>query len=497
MDRHQSESPAEQEPPKGDPRAWIGLAGALLYGLMMRVEAARGTSLWLDELHTLHHAAAPSLGALLEGLRADNHPPLSFVLVRASRALFGEGELALRLPALAAGAAAVWLVYRLARRTLDRWWHGVAPWLVAASSLHLVASAEARMYSLLALWALLWIDGALGLAERERGGALRVGAATALGLLTHYHCLHVLAVLGGAGLVALPRGRRLALIGAAAGGALAAAPWYAYGFLTQLGHEMPPGGSTASLRRLAEGMVHLLFHNASLAGPAKPLFVAAGGLALVLAALGAARLVRAQQPAKRRAGILVGAAVFALPAWAALVAMILPRAGFHWTYLTASAPPLALLIAAAAEPGGRLPRLRLGAVFAVLLAAVLLASKNANAPSREDYRGAVRHVLTHGQPDDVVIAADWQPPLFEHGRAWDYYAPRLGDPAALPPRLAVEQGFVLEEPERLAGAPRAYLLGRSLKPDAPVLASLRQHYAQEEVHRFGEAIFLHVFWTPR
>ena len=64
----------------------LALAGL---ALLLRALPAARASLWLDELHTLYHASQPDLAAFFAGLRADNHPPLSFLLVRASRGLFG------------------------------------------------------------------------------------------------------------------------------------------------------------------------------------------------------------------------------------------------------------------------------------------------------------------------------------------------------------------------------------------------------------------------
>lgn len=51
-----------------------------------------------DEVHTRFHASAASLGELFANLRLDNYPPLGFLLVRVSRNLMGDSELALRAP---------------------------------------------------------------------------------------------------------------------------------------------------------------------------------------------------------------------------------------------------------------------------------------------------------------------------------------------------------------------------------------------------------------
>jgi hypothetical protein len=99
-------------------------------------------------------------------------------------------------------------------------------------------------------------------------------------------------------------------------------------------------------------------------------------------------------------------------------------------------------------------------------------------------------VLAEARPGDVVLAADWQPELFPHGLGWRYYSAGAPDP---PEDLAVGPGFAVERPERLDAAPRAFLVGRSLKPDAAVLQTLRARFPRERVERFGEALFVHVF----
>src|SRR5579872_5261475 len=58
--------------------------------------------LWLDELITLHIARLGSVGAIWNALAqgADPNPPVTHVLVHYARLMFGDHELAYRLPAL-------------------------------------------------------------------------------------------------------------------------------------------------------------------------------------------------------------------------------------------------------------------------------------------------------------------------------------------------------------------------------------------------------------
>ena len=85
-------------------------------GLGLRLANSAWGSLKLDDFHSLYHARAADLGTFFRILRQDNHPPLSFLLVRAARALAGESPWALRLPALLAGLGTFALVWRLGER---------------------------------------------------------------------------------------------------------------------------------------------------------------------------------------------------------------------------------------------------------------------------------------------------------------------------------------------------------------------------------------------
>jgi hypothetical protein len=450
--------------------------------------AARA-SLWLDEFHTLYHAAQPDLGALFSGLRADNHPPLSFLLVRVSRALCGESEFALRLPSVLAGAAGVLVAARITRRLSGARVLWAGPLLAAASALHVAASAEARMYALLALCVLWWVERGLSLADGGRGAA-GLAVATFAGLHTHYHFLHALCVLLPVLLALSPRPARTRILLAGAAAALASAPWYAYGFTVQLTHDLPPGGSGASVRRLLEGFVHLLFHGASSAGSLKPVLAAAGLAATLGAAAATSRFLRHHDARVRRAGALLAAAAIALPAWSALAAALLPRAGFNWMYLAASSIPFALLVATEMDAPLPLARTRAAAAGGVLIAALSLGAVQAAGKARDDYRGASEYVLSEARKGDVVLAADWQPALFPQGLGWCYYAARS---RATVETLGVNAGFAVEAPELLDGVARAFLVGRSLKPEAAVLATLRSRFPRERVVRFGESLFVHVF----
>jgi len=488
-------------PPEG-PTA-RGLAALTALALLLRGVQARGASLWLDELHTWHHATAPSVGALLDGLRADNHPPLSFLLVRASRALFGGSELALRLPSVLCGAACVVVAARIARFLPSPRARTLAPLLVAVSSLHVAASGEARMYAPYALLCALALLGALRLVARgERRGAWILAGSLALAFHTHYHAVYVAALLFGA-VLALGRARCARALAVPSLVALAACvPWAVWGLAPQLRHELAPGGSEVGLARFVQTSAQLLFHDASLAGPLANAMRAAGLISLALAAFGTIALFRRCGEA-RSGAVLCAALALGLPIVSAASAIFAPRAGFHWMYLAPCVVPFAVLVAAEiaapgqAGPAARtrpLAALRRGATVLVAALACLLGGLHLGAPAREERREAAEYVLAEARDGDAVVAADWQPELFPQGLGWTYYAERLTTrPADVPPALAVGAHLSLADPGALDGVPRVFAIARSLPNDAALFTQLRAAFPRETVVPFGDAIFVHRF----
>lgn len=482
---------------KENGRAW--LLAVLALALVLRLAGALLASFHLDDFHSLHHARAADWPAFFRGLAADNHPPLSFLVLRLVRAVGGEGELVLRLPGLAYALGTIWLVWRMGRRLSDRWGQVVAVLVVALSSLHLETSLDLRMYGLLTLAAAGFLDACTDLLDDGRGRA-RLVLWTLIGLHTHYHFLHFLIVLGAVLLGLLlfvpelrPRGR--ALLQCALFVAVLAAPWYLLGFRQQLGHQLMPGGSDVSRGLLAEGMVHLVFLNLSLGGAfARALFLAGGGTLVAAALLGGLRLVRPAAHSNRpRAGALWFAGAWLVPTWTALAAALFARAGFEWRYLAGALPPFALLVGYSVGPGRLCLTRRVGVTLA-LAAALWLSVLNVLDPGRENYKDAVRRVLALVGPEDAVLAADWSPRLFPHGLAWDYYAPRLAAPGReLPRQLEHTDQFELLPDESLASLPRVFALLRSIPEGTLMIESLAAEFPHETTESPGAAIYLIIY----
>lgn len=137
-------------------------------GLLLRLPGL-GDGLDHDEAYTWMAFASRSFDAIRFHYPVPNNHILHSLLVRASSLAFGEGEAALRLPALTAGVlsvpAAYWLAASLAPGPLVA---TVAAWVLALAPAHVDASHVARGYTILTLFSAL-AGGALVRAHR-RGG---------------------------------------------------------------------------------------------------------------------------------------------------------------------------------------------------------------------------------------------------------------------------------------------------------------------------------------
>ncbi len=149
--------------------------------------------LWLDELITLHIARLGSMHAIWNALAlgADPNPPLTHVLVMASRKLFGEHELALRLPAMVGYWIGPLSLFLFLRRRLT------ATWALAGTMLSMTMGAfeysyESRSYGIFYGFAMAAIYCWSVNADKEAGSRSRKLAlwgmvmALAAGLCTNY-----------------------------------------------------------------------------------------------------------------------------------------------------------------------------------------------------------------------------------------------------------------------------------------------------------------------
>lgn len=188
---------------------------------------------WLDEgLTPLRsgYSVAEILSnriTIQDGVTKDTHPPLHYLLIHFSRRLFGESDLAYRVPSVFAGVILVPLLFQLARR-MDRSKTALlAAFLAAINPLQVWYAQEARMYTLLVLLSAaatlaLW----RALTEERLGRWLGIYIVCAgLAFYTHYTAIFLIGAqsLFWYGLL-WRRGRRHLLIGSTILGLVILAP---------------------------------------------------------------------------------------------------------------------------------------------------------------------------------------------------------------------------------------------------------------------------------
>jgi 4-amino-4-deoxy-L-arabinose transferase-like glycosyltransferase len=160
------------------------------------------------------------LGPLVEHNRLEAYPPLYPVLLKAFMRVFGDGEVALRMPSVLAGVATVGAVWAWARRAQGRFVAIVAMAFLAVSAIAVNDARQARMYSLetafsTIAWWLTWqlvsIDWPAGpqLDKRTLALAAALAGAVAGELWTLALGVPMAALQGGFVLVALVAAIRL------------------------------------------------------------------------------------------------------------------------------------------------------------------------------------------------------------------------------------------------------------------------------------------------
>jgi hypothetical protein len=168
---------------------WPLIAGGLplLAGLTLLRSSNR--LFWFDELLTFQLARLPDFRTLWAALTAgiDLQLPLSILATRVAQTLFGQGEVATRLPALAGFLLMTVCLYVFVRRRTNAIYGAAAALFPAVTEAHLYA-CEARSYGLLlgfgALALLCWQEAASG--RHRRLGLAGLALSFTLALSSHY-----------------------------------------------------------------------------------------------------------------------------------------------------------------------------------------------------------------------------------------------------------------------------------------------------------------------
>jgi 4-amino-4-deoxy-L-arabinose transferase-like glycosyltransferase len=194
--------------------AWWPLAAVLALAAALRFSTLELQSFWYDEAFTPVHVLHAGLGATLHSVvHSENSPPLWYLIAWLDVRLFGDGELALRLPSALAGLATVWVAWAIGNELAGRRCALACALFVAVNPLFVWYSQEARVYALFALTsavAMLCCVRAWREPTPRRMAAFAVSGA--LALLTHYFAAFLL--VGMAAWLLRDRATRRAALGA-------------------------------------------------------------------------------------------------------------------------------------------------------------------------------------------------------------------------------------------------------------------------------------------
>ncbi len=426
------------------------LTATVLTAYGLRLWGSTSQSLWRDEVDAIRFATR-DLPALLETFRQPGeNGPLFYLLLRPWLAVSGQGEFALRYPAVLLGTLAVLLTYRVARQ-LFRFFDGrlgitnesdrgaarqaTTAWLaslwVALSPYLIWYSQEGKMYALVvvlalgSLAALLW---ALAPGARWPAGRwLTYIVLTSLGFYTHVLLVLMLPVHALLFFMGWPATRHH-LGGALVSLASFTLPylplvWWQWRLLTsasfQPGFEFVPFGrmSAILLAALGRGI-----------RPLPNLGFAAVWVFLILAAL----LLAWRGPWRR--------SLLAVLAWLLLppllfYAITLQVPLFNDRYLIFIAPAFYLLAAVGLiTVAARSRGLAAVALIVALGLQVYGIWGQMHTPIKADWRGAVAFVQANRSPGDIVL---FQHPynrfVYAYYAGWDYpwreapYAPETAN----------------------------------------------------------------------
>lgn len=164
---------------------WIGFA-LTVAGAVLRLSTLNTRSFWLDEATSVRQAGW-SIAEMLAWEAHNVHPPLFHTLLHFWMVAFGRAELVVRLFSVMWGLAAIPLVYWAARAFYDRRTALIATAVIALSPFFIWYAQEARMYTMMLVFAMLSTGAMWRALERRRWGWWALYAlATGAGLMTQY-----------------------------------------------------------------------------------------------------------------------------------------------------------------------------------------------------------------------------------------------------------------------------------------------------------------------
>lgn len=141
----------------------------IILGLLLRL-VNLNQSLWLDEAISALAARDFSYsGIIFDFLKADNHPPFYYLLLKFWSSFFGFSEISLRSLSVIFGVLTVYLIYLIVKKIeiRNKKTALLAALFLATSPLHVYYSQEVRMYPVITFLGLLLIYTYLFLLEEK------------------------------------------------------------------------------------------------------------------------------------------------------------------------------------------------------------------------------------------------------------------------------------------------------------------------------------------
>jgi len=440
-------------------REFAGLAAISVVALLLRLPGL-GASFYGDEGFSLLRDTNAWLTPTDDRFR-----PVYFTLLYLWKQIGFHGEVGLRSLSLLFGVLQIPVGYALGRRLAGRRFAVAIALLLCVDPILVEFSQELRMYSLVALIALLQAWAFVVATARQAEGRSTLGPwlcfvlAGVVGIYTH---LHYWFLLVGFGLAILRRRAIVLRPGVAAMAGIVAAYLPDVPNVIRFGHE---GGEQAHLMAtdLPSALPKLLVAflvgfnypqlpdmgldraiRSSVLGPNLGLAILAGVPVLVIG-VKLARMCVSRRPGP---AVWLGIELFAVPVAASFaVAAVTHRNFIHPKYMVFSAPFLAVAVAAGFLALGRRVSQVVGAMgAATLLVAYVHFLQPDRYGRREDWRGAAEHLRGAMHADSELWLVGREPATPCTGRAattlWEYYAPDLCSRTryVLPPAPGVGRG---------------------------------------------------------
>lgn len=378
----------------------VAVSVVVLVGILVRLYSP--SELWLDEALSVNIARL-DVPDLLDALRRDGSPPLYYLILHGWMEMFGQSNLAVRVPSTLFSIATLPVVWLIGRRLGGPRTAWAAVMLLAVTPFAVRYATEARMYALVQLLTavgLLLVLRALEQSSVRR--LLPVSLVSGALALTHYWALFLLAATGLLLLLLSRRGSRHSgarrVLAALTAGGLLFLPWLG-DFLFQVRHTGTPWAASPSFDDLYD-TVHTWAGGNGIAATVLTLML----LALTVLALAGHR------PASGR-GVLVGPPVHRVPLallavsggtlLLGLIAGMVVGAGYAVRYSSVALIPAVLLAVLGLDALSR--RLRRGVLSAVVVAGLIGCLGMPFSESRTQAGITAARITAALQPGDLIV----------------------------------------------------------------------------------------------